>query len=264
MIKKSLQLLSLILIAFLFQSHEFWLAPNRFKLQTGETFSIDVRVGESYEGEFWNYRVSRVLGLHQFNADGKMDLSANATTGEGNNLKLKFDNAGLQLLALETNNAFIELEGDKFNAYLKEDGLLAILEERKRKDLLGTKASEHYARYAKTLLQVGGANDDTYKISTGMPIEIIPVTNPYENGGGTIPFKVLFEGKPLKDALVKVWHKTNGKTSMKEFTTSREGTVKAKVKPSGQWMVSVVHMVPSRDDTSDWQSYWGSFTFGYD
>ena len=30
------------------------------------------------------------------------------------------------------------------------------------------------------------------------------------------------------------------------------------------WMVSLVKMVPNKaDDKADWQSYWGSFTWGY-
>ncbi len=264
MIKKCIQLIGLLFITFIFQSHEFWLAPNKFRLKAGDTFSMDVRVGESFEGEFWNYRESRVLGFHQYNVEGKKDLTTKAIAGEGNNLKLQFNKDGLQLLALETNNAFIELEGDKFNDYLKEDGLLNILEERKKKDLLGAKATEHYARNAKTLLQVGNVNDTIYKVNTGMPIEIIPVKNPYEVKDGTIPFKVLFEGKPLKGALVKVWHKSHGKSTMKEFTTSGEGTIMAQVVASGQWMVSAVHMIPSKDGKTDWQSYWGSLTFGYE
>jgi uncharacterized GH25 family protein len=55
---------------------------------------------------------------------------------------------------------------------------------------------------------VGDKQDDTYKINSGMRLELIPEQNPYlvENGK-LLTFNVLFDNQPLQDALVVVWQK---------------------------------------------------------
>ena len=263
--KKVVQFLGLILLTLVLQSHEFWLQPSKFILEVEEPFNMDIRVGEEYNGELWNYRENRIIGFYLFDEKGKNDLTKKAKIGEGDNLRMKFDTPGLQLLALETNSAFIELEGPKFNAYLEEDGLDDALAHRSEKGLLDKKASEFYARNIKCLVQVGGVNDDTYSTVVGMPIEIMPLQNPYEiKKEGSMDFEVLFMGKPLEYALVKVWHKIGKETKMKEFRSNAEGKINVKIQDTGLWMVSSVQMVKSEKQEADWQSYWGSLTFGFE
>lgn len=263
--KKIVQVFGLILLSFGLQSHEFWLQPSTFILDVQEPFGMNIRVGEEYKGELWNYRDKRIVGFYLFDEKGKNDLTKKARKGEGNNLSMKFDTPGLRLLALQTNSAIIELEGPKFNAYLEEDGLDDALAHRREKGLLDEKASEFYARNIKCLVKVGGVNDDTYSTVVGMPIEIIPLQNPYEiEKEGNMDFEVMFMGKPLENALVKVWHKIGEETKLKEFRSDAEGRVKVEIKDTGIWMVSVVQMVLSDNEEADWQSYWGSLTFGFE
>lgn len=51
---------------------------------------------------------------------------------------------------------------------------------------------------------------------------------------------------------------------MVEYRTDTYGVFTTEVDAIGKWMVSAVHMVPSEDIKADWQSYWGSFTFGFE
>ncbi len=257
--------MGLVLLAFLLQSHEFWLQPSKFILDSGEVFNMDIRVGEEYKGELWDYRNERIVGFYHYNGENKNDLTKKAKKGEGDNLRMKFDTPGLQLLALETNSAFIELEGFKFNDYLEEDGLDDALNHRKENGLLDKKGSEFYARNIKCLVKVGDVNDDTYKAVVGMPMEIIPLQDPYKiDGGGNMDFEVRFLGKPLENALVKVWHKIEENTKMKEVRSNSNGTVNVDIQDTGIWMVSAVQMVISEKQGADWQSYWASLTFGFE
>ncbi|MDO9260920.1 MAG: DUF4198 domain-containing protein [Flavobacteriaceae bacterium] len=263
---KKILLISLIfMLSFLLQSHEFWLQPNKFNLQTGESFSLDIRVGEEYHGALWEYSDSRIINFKVFENSGKIDLTDKAKKGKGNNLTMAFKTPGTKLIALETNSAFITLESKEFNSYLIEDGLLNVLRHRNQMGLLEKNTTENYARNVKTLLNVGNKYDETYRTITGMPLEIIPSTNPYAIDKLTfIEFKVLFNGNPLNEALVSVWHKTNDEVSVKKQWTDTEGNVIFQINPSGKWMISVVTMIPSKEQTVDWQSYWSSLTFGYE
>ena len=107
-----------------------------------------------------------------------------------------------------------------------------------------------------------------------MPLEIIPVQNPYGlRPGAWAEFRVIFDHKPLANALVRYW--TRPVSTVKEQSdvkpkglteeqqrTDAQGRVRFQLRV-GQNMVSLVRMVPTEDTKeADWQSYWGSLTFG--
>ncbi len=255
----------LILGICLLQAHEFWLQPAKYQLKVGEACSLDLRVGEGFEGELWEYKADRIISFKLYEKNTTQDLTQKVKLGKGNNLNLAFEEAGTKLISLETNNAFIELEGSKFNAYLLEDGLFNALTIRNEKGLLEQKATEYYARNIKTLLQVGNKLDQSYKKNVGMPLEIIPLQNPYElKKMQRCTFEVIFKEKPLEQAVVKAWHQYKGKIQRYTQLTDAQGRVDFNILPKGEWMISIVTMIASESPQAEWQSYWGSFTFGYD
>ena len=76
-----------------------------------------------------------------------------------------------------------------------------------------------------------------------MPLEIIPLAHPYDlKKGQELPVKILFMDSVLANNMVKVWHRHNGKTEMKDLYTDANGRLQVPVSLSGQWMLSVVKM----------------------
>jgi uncharacterized GH25 family protein len=255
--------IAVFLLCSLAHAHEFWMQPKKFLFDVGETITLDFMVGENFEGELWNLKKERLAKFDHITV-GKSVSMINATVpGEGKNLSVTFQQAGTHLFAMQSNNAFIKLDGEKFNAYLKEDGLDEILEHRTTTNTLADSAREHYARCAKLLVQVGDRHDDTYKKVVGLPLEIIPLTNPYAiRKGDELKFKVLFNGKPLGYTQVKVWNRGEGKTFIQNIYTEKDGTMTTRLSNAGAWMITAVKMVPSKEATADWQSYWASLVFG--
>ena len=78
-------------------------------------------------------------------------------------------------------------------------------------------------------------------------------------------FTVSFRHKPAVNALVQVWHRGDGRTTRQRLRSDNQGEVVFKMWEEGAWMVSSVHMerVPA-GQKADWQSYWASYTFGFD
>jgi hypothetical protein len=74
-----------------------------------------------------------------------------------------------------------------------EDGMTNILSYREKNNIKEKRSREYYQRCAKTLLQVDGKNDDSYKINTCMQLEIIPQNNPYADDAKEL--NVYFEFK---------------------------------------------------------------------
>lgn len=166
------------------------------------------------------------------------------------------------MITMESNNAYIELEPEKFNEYLKEDGLDYISEERQKLGEQNKNSRELYRRYAKLLVQVTDRTDDTYKKETGMRLEIVPLQNPYElKTGDHLDCKVLYERKPAAHALVKVWTHIGNRIFLQNIYTEDDGTIRFPVSNKGAWMVSSVKMLRSTSDKAEWQSLWSSLVF---
>ena len=106
---------------------------------------------------------------------------------------------------------------------------------------------------------------NTYKKHTSLPIDIIPEENPYSlRDGEKLKVRIFFEKKPLANTLVRVWHRNNDQTVKRELRTDEKGEIEFPVFVYGRWMVSTVKMLRLHDDPkADWQSYWGSLTWGY-
>jgi uncharacterized GH25 family protein len=201
--KRLSALITVMVVANIVQAHEFWMQPKKFRHTLSEEIKIDFRVGESYEGEFWDLQRHKVEKAELHRASGARDLTKMVKSTAGNNLLVKGDQVGTYLFSLQSNAAYIELEGEKFNDYLKEDGLDYILDERTKAGILNQPSKEFYTRFAKLLVQVGDRTDDTFKKKLGLRYEIIPEQNPYLlKAGDYLQCKVLFEGKPAPHALV--------------------------------------------------------------
>jgi len=263
--KKTLLALSILLCSTTIFAHEFWLQPLRFWLQANQQNSISIFVGEDYTGEYADGRKYKIFKLDHYSAKGKKDFKANVHDSDFSKIKASFRTKGNHLLAFNNSNKFIELESSRFNNYLVSEGLTNVQQMRMATNDTSKPGREFYQRCVKTLVKVGNKNDETYAINTGMKLELIPLHNPYAVAdGASVTFKVLYENKPLKDALVLVWNVVDDKPSHTKYISNDAGEITFKLTTKGRWMVSTVRMVPHDNPAeADWQSYWGSYTFGY-
>lgn len=244
-------------------AHEFWLQPQKFRFNVGETLEVDFKVGENFEGGYWDLARHKVERLDVYTANGKTDLAKDVKPGKGTNLSCNFVVEGTHLFVMQSNAAFIELEAEKFNAYLKEDGFDNILDQRTAKNELNKPAKEYYTRYAKLLVQSGTQTDEIFKQKAGLKHEIIPLQNPSVlKVGDNIECLILFKDKPATHQMVKVWSRVGNRTFLQNLYSGKDGTVKFPISTEGSWMVSSVRMDASQNPGADYESSWASLVFG--
>jgi uncharacterized GH25 family protein len=261
--KKTLLTFSICLIVALVQAHEFWLQSAQYNYAVGEEMKVDFVVGENFTGEFWDLAKNKVEKAEMHFPGGMIDLTPSVKPTKGKNLSYKFLKEGTHVLALKSNTAFIEKEGEKFNEYLKEDGLENILEQRIKSNSLAQPAKEFYQCFAKLIVQSGTVIDETYRKRAGFRFEIIPLANPYAlKSGDYLECRVLYENKPSAHQLVKVWSHVGNRIFLQNIYTENDGTLKFPISSSGPWMVSTVKMIPSEKEGADYQSMWASLVFG--
>src|SRR6186997_2821686 len=264
--KKNLLIFSLLTFISSLSAHEFWLNPDKFIYKRAEKVKIRFLVGENFDGENWKGNNERIKSLKIYYGGVSDDLTPVVTGADGDSIEYFMIDEGTNLIAFNSNNSFINLEPAAFNEYLKEDGLSDALEYRKKNNEMGCNGREFYQRCAKTLLQVGEVKDQTFGITTSLPIDIVPSSNPYQlKNKELFRVKIFYKGSPLRNALVKTWHRVKNKTVKKDRKTDSKGEIVFPVITNGKWMISTVKMERLFDNPlSDWQSYWGSLTWGYE
>jgi uncharacterized GH25 family protein len=253
-------------------AHEFWLQPQKFFYTIREVANIRFNVGENFTGQNWTGNKDKIDQLLLFSPSGSItDISSRVSQNSGDSVQVPLQQEGTHMVIFNSTNSFIELEAEKFNDYLLEDGLDQTIAYRKKNGESQLSGKENYQRSVKTIFQVGGKLTDDCITPTSLPLDILPEENPYSiplmssrSGPLKVKFKVLFQGLPLNNALVKIWyHSADKKIRMDSLRTNKRGWVTANRHP-GPYMVSCVYM--ERQPVSavaHWQSYWGSLSFEY-
>ncbi len=265
----------LLALAPSLQAHEFWFAPVASVQTVGSNATLRLEVGEFFNGEPAGFSIPTTKALRHYTAKSEEDLRpflpAQQRVAE---VALALQTPGIHLLAYDSTPMRLTLSADKFHAYLHDEGLDFVKAQREQAGTAEQPGRERYRRHIKTLIAVGAqsktaqAQDLTWGQRTGQRLEMMPVRNPLSLAAGDVlPVRVVFDEKPLAGALVKAWHKHKDQLVMIRATTSAQGMVEFNLPYAGDWMVSVVHMIPAIGhgevgaEEVDWDSFWGNLSF---
>ena len=184
-------------------------------------------------------------------------------------LNFKTGEPGTYVVGVSTLPRFIDLSSEDFNEYLMHDGVLDVLEARKRDGTLGKDARERYSKHVKAIFQVGNAQSDVYSKELGYPIEIIPLQNPYTlSEGDAIEVRVLRAGNQVPNQLVYAsyagYHSHDdegGHVEAVKTRTNDEGVARIELSQAGRWYIRLIHMVETDEADVDYESNWATLTF---
>jgi uncharacterized GH25 family protein len=250
------------------QAHDFWLQPQSWQTAPGRPLPVLVEVGHGGDRERWAAGSDRLLVLRELGAGGAVDLRPLFKPGgKVPHLTRTFRREGLHVLSLVSNNAVSDLPAIRFNDYLKEEGLTPAIEARTRSGKMNTNGRELYSRRAKTLVQVGRPSATDNALATrplGLTLEIVPLRNPYSLGTDhVLPVQVLFEGRPVSGALVKLTNLEFDAKPLKMVRTDGAGRASFQVPRTGSWLLNVVWTKPDATRKADFLTTFSSLTFGY-
>jgi hypothetical protein len=252
------------------RAHEYWLAPSSWRVGPGGTVAFGALAGVGFAGERKLFSQERVVRLVA-RAARELDLTPVANAGDSTWARFGAADAGGLLIAYESNFAAITLGAPEFEHYLAVEGLDGPLARRRAARDAGP-GHERYRRCAKAWLSGSDATRATRPV--GLPLEIVPLAAP--GAGATLRVRLLFEGQPLAGARLRAWRQPLGPGERPldparrdsvgagwSGRTDARGEASVPVAQAGEWLLSAVHMIPSRDPTAaDWESTWASLTFG--
>jgi uncharacterized GH25 family protein len=243
-------------------AHDFWIEPAKFRPAVGESVPVVLRVGEDFSGTSQPFVPDWLVEFSVGGADGRTPVKGFA--GDDPATVLTAREPGLQLIGYYSQRSFVNLEAERFNAYLATEGLDAVIKTRQRRGETATNGRELYSRCAKALVRVGAsAGSKGFDRVLGYPLELVPRTDPYAlSPPGTLRFALTFHGKPAAGVLVVAFTAEQPAQRLRARTDAR-GEVRLRLDRPGRWLVKAVHMVelPDSDPQADWESFWASLTF---
>jgi uncharacterized GH25 family protein len=245
-------------------AHDYWLEPDAFLTRSGDRVAVRLFVGEHLTSEAERpLQKERTVRFVAFSKGGELDLLATGRDGESPVARFT-PSAGGNLLAMERRPAEIKLDAAKFTAYLKEEGLDAVIADREKRGESQKEGRERYRRYLKTLIRSGGSGDDLSGVAAGHVLEVVPLSNPSRlRPGDKLGVRVAFEGKPLAGARVFAENRDAGVVRSEAATTDAEGLATFAIARPGTWLIRLVQMRRAAPGGEiDWESHWAAYTFG--
>ncbi|HVS18735.1 MAG TPA: DUF4198 domain-containing protein, partial [Planctomycetota bacterium] len=166
-------LLSLTLTA---AAHDFWIRPADFAPPIDAVLAVHLRVGDHARGEPVPRKDDRLVRFVAVDADGSREIVGRDGTLPAGALRTR--GVGVTTLAYHSTPAFLELPPERFEAYLREEGLEAVVAERRASGESQRPGRERYERCCKALVQVGGEGRGG-GATLGLPLEWIVVGDPF-------------------------------------------------------------------------------------
>lgn len=242
-------------------AHDMWIEPTTFSPEPGQLVGVRLRVGQDLLGDPLPRDASL---LNQFifeDAAGRKPIVGQDGGDPAGFLRVAAP--GLLVLGYQSNPSTVELTADKFNQYLKEEGLNAVAALRARRNETGASAHDLFSRCAKSLVLAGSPSEAQSDRPLGFTLELVAERNPYAlRADEDLPVLLAYKDRPLADTLVVAMNRLNP-AEKRTARTDNDGRVRFKLHPGGMWLIKAVHMVPAASGShAAWASFWASLTFG--
>lgn len=241
-------------------AHDMWIEPSSFAPRLGQVVGVRLQVGQALVGDPLPLIPALVNEFFVQDAAGRKPVFGRRGADPAGALRVTAP--GLQVIGYHSHASTVELEADKFNAYLIEEGLDTITALRASRHETNTKVRERFSRCAKSLVLAEQPSDEQSDVALGFPLELVAERNPYALAAGQdFPVRLTYEGKPLAGALVVAMNSLNP-ADKQAVRSDQDGRARFQLHPGGMWLIKAVHMVPVPEGSdANWESLWASLTF---
>lgn len=247
-------------------AHDLFMRPDMFFVKPGANIAVTVFSGTFSQSENAIAR-DRLADLSLVTPSGREPIARSRWTEKEprSTLAVATGDAGTYLLGAALHPKLLALDGQAFNAYLKDEGLDHMLAARRAQGRLQEGSRERYSKFVKALVQVGDTPSGAADTSLGYGAELIPLSNPYLlKVGDTLSVRFLVDGTPVPGQVMFAGGRTvtGRRIAMTRLVADDTGTVVVKLSAAGAWYVKAVHMREVDDAEANYESRWSTLTWG--
>ena len=261
---------AVLIVVGVADAHDFWLVPDAFQVAEGATVTVRGQTSSKFptsESAVATSRVAdaRVLGVGGAASDD-VRLTELSTAGTSLVLRYRPTSAGQRIVAVRLAPTTLRASGPGFKRYMELEGAAALAARYEREGILPKTDSitRRYAKYAKTLVQVGRGGARAFSRVVGHPAEFVPLRDPAAlRAGDTLAVRLLYEGKPLGHSHVHAGVAVeDGDPVDLSLETDAQGIARLPLARAGLWNVRTLHIVPApRESGAEWESHFATLVF---
>lgn len=273
-----------IVTATIAAADDFWLVPNAFHVDVGAEVVLRGQTSSQFPLSRSAVAVERVSDARLISAIDELTITGLSVQDRSLMVRERPARAGQYMIALALHPRSIRESADGFRRYLDAEGATAARERVEREELLDGKDSvtRRYAKYAKTLVQVGAGGARAFARPAGHVIEFVPLRDPASlRPGDTLEVRLLFRGMPLtgipvhaevvdldadRNAPSTGAHAAQGGvTGPSTHTPDARGVVRVPLGRRGMWSIRTIHVTQAPAGAgADWDAHWGTLVFALD
>ena len=283
--------LAMLASATLVSAHDFWLVPDAFAVTPGETLLVRGQTSSHFPTSESAVTADRVTDARVVSADGEARISDFSRQGTSLVLRHVPRGAGQRVVSVRLAPRTVREAAAGFKRYMELEGAPELAARYEREGLLPKTDSitRRYAKYAKTIVEVGRGGPRAFGTVAGYPVEFVPLQDPAAaRAGDTLAVRLLYAGRPLAGAHVRAGTAAStsaGATSARPaagatvngggtdaagtshgedlvLTTDRDGVARVPLVHAGLWNVRTIHIVPAdQGPGADWDVHWATLVF---
>lgn len=267
------------------RADDFWLIPNAFRIAGGASLEVIGQTSSRFPTSKAAVAPDRIADARLIGAHGAERITELSQRGTSLVLRHRPATAGQRVVAVSLRPRSMRESVAGFRRYLELEGASDALARVERDGLLRGRDSvtRRYAKYAKSIVEVGSAGPRAFSIPAEYPLEFIPDRDPASIfPGDTLVFRLRFGGRPLASARVHAgfvpsnggqiaWAAmsqepaqapAHGATSDLELMTDASGVLRLPVSAAGLWNVRTIHVVQADAGSgADWDTHWATLVF---
>lgn len=247
-------------------SHEFWIEPEKYQVDSDGSLKAGLRNGQLFKGArlpYFNHRIRRFETVQ----NGKVTPYA-GRMGDMPALVLEDLTSGLLVALHETTPDLITYENwEKFASFAQTQGFDDIQNRHNARGLPKSNFGEHYTRHAKLLVSVdhGEGSDRAF----GLETEFVALQNPYTlavpeaDSPALLPVQLYYKGQPRPHAQVEVFERSPNDTVQRRLLrTDATGIVPIPVRAQHRYLLNSVVLRPLEGNANAvWETLWASLVF---
>lgn len=273
--------LALLGVAALAEAHDFWLVPNAFTNAPGEQVVIRGQTSSRFPTSESAVATDRVASALLLGASSEERIADLSTSGTSLVLRHRPTTPGQRVIAVQLHPRSMRESAASFRRYLELEGAPDALARVDREGLLRGRDSvtRRYAKYAKTIVEIGTNGARAFSRTAGHPLEFIPQDDPTGlRVGDTLRVRLVYRGQPLagirvhSDVVDSTGSRPGGPAlgqdavtapgSTTDHVADADGLIRVPVTRAGLWNVRTIHIVQADARSgADWDAHWATLVF---
>lgn len=249
-------------------AHDFWLVPNAFVVAPGGWIDVRGQTSSRFPTSEAAVALDRIADARVLSAAGDETIRELSHAGTSLRIRHRPTTAGQRVVALTLKPRSVRESADSFRRYLELEGAPEALERYGREGRLPTRDSvtRRYAKYAKTIVEVGRDGPRAFSRTAGHPLEFVPLSDPSGlRAGQYAAFRLVYRGRPMAGARIHADAAPAGTQVAgggPHLVTDATGVVRVCVDRPGTWNVRTLQIVPADSGAgADWDAHWSTLVF---